>query len=131
MLEKLFSNTPVVLQRIYGHAYLVNQNALHKAGINLNTKVEGGQIVKSTKGITGVLVDNPMLLIGAITLSLSLEVKIKALKDAEAICLSNGLTTMDNAWFDSSTIELIDSLQQTGDLSIRIYAIVSNTSDNL
>jgi predicted amidohydrolase YtcJ len=57
--------------------------------------------------------------------------QIQALKDAERISLSYGLTTVNDAGLGRSTIELIDSLQQAGALSIRVYAMVSNTPDNL
>jgi predicted amidohydrolase YtcJ len=55
----------------------------------------------------------------------------KALKDAEKYCINLGLTTVDDAGLDRETIELIDSLQQTGELKIRIYAMVSASKKNL
>ncbi|WP_411031294.1 amidohydrolase [Spongiimicrobium sp. 3-5] len=130
-LDSLFPDTPVALRRIDGHAYLVNQKALDLAGITALTKVEGGEIVKVSGTITGVLIDNPMGLIDATLPEPSLETKIQALKDAEKICLQNGLTTVNDAGLDQSTIALIDSLQQSGGLAIRIYAMVSNLPDNL
>ncbi|MBC6998174.1 amidohydrolase [Cytophaga sp. FL35] len=125
-LDELFPDTPVSLSRIDGHALLVNSAALKLAGINNNTKVDGGEIVKYGNEITGVLIDNPMTLIDSITPAPNLQTRIKALKDAEAICLSYGLTTVNDAGIDRSTIELIDSLQQIGELSIRMYAMISN-----
>lgn len=56
---------------------------------------------------------------------------IKALKDAEELCLDYGLTTVNDAGLMKSTIELIDSLQQEGELSIRVYAMVSNSPENV
>ncbi len=134
-LDKLFPDTPVALERIDGHAYLVNQKALDMAGIKWDTKVKGGEIVKKWKngysGITGVLIDNPMQLIDAVIPEPSLSEKIKALKDAERTCLNYGLTTVNDAGLNRETIELIDSLQQANELSIRLYAMVSNTKENL
>ncbi|MFK5972188.1 MAG: amidohydrolase [Flavobacteriaceae bacterium] len=134
-LDELFPDTPVVLRRIDGHAMLVNQKVLDLAGIDWSTKVEGGEIVKKwgggKSGITGVLIDNPMGLVSTITPLPTRNAKIQALKDAERICFNHGLTTVSDAGLDRSVIELIDSLQQTGDLSIRIYAMVSNTPENL
>ncbi|MGB5819806.1 MAG: amidohydrolase [Saonia sp.] len=130
-LDELFPHTPVALERVDGHAYLVNQKALDVAGIDRLTKVEGGEIVKKSGAITGILVDNPMGLIDAVIPAPSLETKIQALKDAEQICLNNGLTTVNDAGLNRSTISLIDSLQQAGELSIRIYAMISNTPENL
>ncbi len=134
-LDELYPDTPVALERIDGHALLVNQKALDMAGIKWDTKLEGGEIVKKWSdgfsGITGVLIDNPIRLIDSVTPAPDLETKIRALKDAERICLNNGLTTVNDAGLDRSTIELIDSLQQAGELSIRIYAMLSNTPENL
>ncbi|MDT7827738.1 amidohydrolase [Pricia sp. S334] len=130
-LDELFPDTPVVLTRIDGHAMLVNKAALDLAGIDRQTQVEGGEIVKGAMGLTGVLVDNPMQLINSITPAPDRETRIEALKDAERICLDYGLTTVNDAGIGRSTIELIDSLQQVGELSIRVYAMVGNTPENL
>ncbi|WP_405380940.1 amidohydrolase [Maribacter sp. LLG6340-A2] len=134
-LDTLFPDIPVALERVDGHAYLVNQKALDMAGIDWSTKVEGGEIQKKWKngfsGITGVLIDNPMGLIDSIMPLPTKEEKIQALKDAERICLNHGLTTVNDAGIDRETIELIDSLQQAGELSIRVYAMVSNNKEDV
>ncbi len=130
-LDALFPAIPVALERVDGHAYLVNQAALDMAGIAWNTTIDGGEIVKDPNGITGVLVDNPMRLIDSVTPPPSLATKIQALKDAENICFSYGLTTVNDAGIDRETIALIDSLQQAGALSIRIYAMVSNNKEDV
>ncbi len=130
-LDELFPDIPVALERIDGHAYLVNQKALDLAGIDINTEVEGGEIVKQDGKLTGILVDNPMGMVDAVIPKPDRPTQIRALKDAEQLCFQYGLTTVNDAGLNRSTIELIDSLQQSGDLSIRVYAMVSNTKDNL
>lgn len=130
-LDQLFPDVAVALERVDGHAYLVNQKALDLAGITKETQVQGGEIVKENGEITGVLVDNPMGMVDAVIPKPNRATRIKALKDAEKLCFEYGLTTVNDAGLHRSTIELIDSLQQTGDLSIRVYAMVSNTEENL
>ncbi|WP_306014449.1 MULTISPECIES: amidohydrolase [unclassified Allomuricauda] len=130
-LDELFPDTPVALERVDGHAYLVNQKALDMAGITTETQTEGGEIVKENGVITGVLVDNPMALVDRVIPEASLEQKIQALKDAEKIALDYGLTTVNDAGLPRDIIELIDSLQQADELSIRVYAMVSNYPENL
>ncbi|MFN3136573.1 MAG: amidohydrolase [Allomuricauda sp.] len=130
-LDELFPDTPVALERVDGHAYLVNQKALDMAGITTETQTEGGEIVKENGEITGVLVDNPMALVDKVIPEASLEQKIQALKDAEKISLDYGLTTVNDAGLPRDIIELIDSLQQADELSIRVYAMVSNYPENL
>jgi hypothetical protein len=110
---------------------LVNQKALDLAGITVDTETEGGEIVKKNGKLTGVLVDNPMGLIDPIVPPLTKEQQIQALKDAERISLGYGLTTVNDAGLDREIIELIDSLQQAGEISIRLYAMVSNYPENL
>ncbi|MCB0371644.1 MAG: amidohydrolase [Muricauda sp.] len=130
-LDELFPDTPVALKRIDGHAYLVNQKALDLAGITLETEVNGGEIVKKDGKLTGILVDNPMGLVDAVIPQPTRALQIQALKDAERISLDYGLTTVNDAGLSRETIELIDSLQQAGDLSIRVYAMIANYPENL
>jgi hypothetical protein len=130
-LDERFPDTPVALQRIDGHAYLVNQKALDLAGITMETKAEGGEIVKKDGKLTGILVDGPMGMVNAVMPQPDRKTQIQALKDAEKLCFDYGLTTVDDAGLGRGTIELIDSLQQVGDLSIRVYAMVSNSPSNL
>ncbi|GGW27849.1 amidohydrolase [Arenibacter certesii] len=130
-LDKLFPDTPVSLRRIDGHALIANQKALDMAGITKTTKVDGGEVILKNGELTGVLVDGPMGLVDAIVPGPDRETKITALKKAEEICLEYGLTTVNDAGLSRSTIELIDSLQQAGDLSIRVYAMVSASQENL
>jgi hypothetical protein len=130
-LDLLFPNTPVILRRIDGHALLVNQKALELAGIDGNTKVSGGEIIKKDNKVTGVLIDNAMDLVYRIFPERDKKKEIKALLDAEKTCFSLGLTTVDDAGLDKRIIDLIDSLQQKSVLKIRIYAMVSATEDNL
>ena len=130
-LDLLFPDIPVALRRIDGHAMLVNQKALDLAGITLDTEVTGGQIVKENGKLTGVLIDAPMQMVTNILPKPSVEEKIKSLQDVEEICFANGLTTVSVAGLDREDIFLIDSLHKTGALTIRVYAMISNSKDNV
>ncbi|WP_299121862.1 amidohydrolase family protein [uncultured Tenacibaculum sp.] len=128
-LDHLFPKIPVAIRRIDGHAMLVNQAAIDLAGITIDTKVEGGEFLQKDGKLTGVLIDNAMNFIKVP--QPSKKEQIQALKDAQKICFDLGLTTVDDAGLDKQVIELIDSLQQTGDLKMRIYAMISNNKENL
>ncbi len=130
-LDELFPNTPVALTRIDGHAYLVNQKALDLAGITAQTETEGGYVEVKDGRMTGILIDGAMGVINSIKPETSLEDATQALKDAQDICFSYGLTTVNDAGLDKEIIYLIDSLQKTGELDMRIYAMISNTPENL
>jgi predicted amidohydrolase YtcJ len=128
-LDKLFPTIPVAIRRIDGHAMLVNQAAINLAGISINSKIDGGEFLQENGKLTGVLIDNAMNFISVP--KPNKREQIQALKDAEKICFDLGLTTVDDAGLDKQVIELIDSLQQTGDLKMRIYAMISNNKINL
>ncbi len=130
-LDQLFPNTPVAITRIDGHALLVNQAALDAAGITAETPVEGGEIEVVDGKLTGILIDNPMDLVGKVIPRPDVEDEITALLDAQKISFSYGLTTVVDAGIDRETIELLDSLHKAGTLDMRIYAMISNTKENL
>ncbi|WGH75315.1 amidohydrolase [Tenacibaculum tangerinum] len=128
-LDSIFPDTPVAIRRIDGHAMLVNQAAIDLAGITSDSKIEGGEFLNKDGELTGVLIDNAMNFINVPKPSKTAQ--IQALKDAEKTCFDLGLTTVDDAGLNKEVIELIDSLQQAGDLKMRVYAMISNNQKNL
>lgn len=130
-LDALFPETPVALERVDGHAYLVNQAALDLAGIDVTTSVAGGSIEKENGQLIGILVDNPMAMVDAVMPKPTVQDIVTALTDAERIAFSYGLTTVNDAGLNKDLIQIIDSLQQSGALKMRIYAMVSNSKENL
>ena len=131
LLNEKFPDKAIVLRRIDGHAYLVNDFALNLAGINNLSTVEGGEFIKSNGKLTGVLIDNAMRLIDDIIPDPTNEESIKALISAQEIAFQNGLTTISEAGISREQIELIDSLQKTGILKIKIYAMIANNPDDV
>ncbi len=131
LLNESFPDKPVVLRRIDGHAYLVNDYALKLAGIDGSSDVEGGDFIKSNGRLTGVLVDNAMRLIDDIIPDPTKDESIKALLSAQEIAFENGLTTISEAGISRSQIELIDSLQNAGVLKIKIYAMIENNTEDV
>ncbi|MBQ0768852.1 MAG: amidohydrolase [Bizionia sp.] len=130
-LDSLFPNTPVAITRIDGHAMLCNQAALDLANITLETVATGGEILKENGEMTGVLIDNPMELVYSTFPKPTRKQQIEGVLDAQKYCAALGLTSVSDAGLERSVIELIDSLQQSGDLQMRVYAMVSNTTENL
>ena len=130
-LDSLFPTTPIAINRIDGHALLANQAAIDLAQVTINTPFSGGEIIQKNGKLTGIFVDNPMELITSKIPVPSLQESTQALKDAEKICFDLGLTTVNDAGLEQSIIELIDSLQKTNELKIRIYAMVSASDENL
>lgn len=131
LLNKEFPDKAVVLRRIDGHAYLVNDFALELAGIDNLTDVEGGEFIKKNGKLTGVLIDNAMRLIDEIIPEPTEEQSVEALLSAQDLAFENGLTTISDAGLTKSQIDLIDELQNDGILKIRIYAMIENEPKTL
>jgi predicted amidohydrolase YtcJ len=131
-LDKLFPNTPVAIRRVDGHALLVNEAALKISGLSSTKfpkKITGGEFITENGKLTGVLIDAAMGYIK--TPDATKKEAIQGLIDAQEMTFSYGLTTVNDAGVGRETIELMDSLQKTGDLKMRIYAMVSVSQKNL
>ena len=131
-LDKLFPNTPVAITRVDGHALFVNEAALKYSGLSSTKfpkKITGGEFITKNGKLTGVLIDAAMGYIK--TPSTTKKEEIQGLLDAQKVTFSYGLTTVNDAGVSKSTIDLMDSLQKTGDLKMRIYAMVSVSQKNL
>jgi len=130
-LNQLFPDTPISLSRVDGHALLCNQAALDAAGIDETMQVTNGALLQEDGILTGVIIDGPMPLIFDSYPELTDEEVKQALLDAEKECLSYGLTGIADAGLPKRIIDLIDTLQTNGKMQLRIYAMISNSKENL
>ncbi|GAB3640883.1 amidohydrolase [Spirosoma arcticum] len=130
-LDAAFPNVPVALTRVDGHALLVNSKALRLAQVTATSKVAGGEVVLANAQPTGVLVDNAMQLVKRVLPRPDNADKTRMLLAAQQACVSLGLTTVSDAGISPDEINLIDSLQKSGKLKIRDYAMVSLGEPNM
>jgi len=130
-LNALFPDRPVLLQRVDGHAAVVNEAAMKAVGLDPDAAVEGGLVVKRDGRATGLLVDNAVNVFQAIFDQADEATKRKALLDAQADCFAAGLTMVVDAGLDTGSIALIRRMQQEGALKMRIYAMVADAPANL
>jgi predicted amidohydrolase YtcJ len=131
-LDKLFPNIPVAIRRVDGHALLVNEAALKYSGLSSTkfpSEISGGEFIQKNGKLTGVLIDAAMRYIK--TPGTTKKEAIQGLLDAQKVTFSYGLTTVNDAGVGRKTIELMDSLQKSGDLKMRVYAMVSVSQKNL
>ena len=63
--------------------------------------------------------------------NISNQEKIDALLSAQDICFKHGLTTVDDAGLSKEVILLIDSLQKKNKLKMRVYAMISNSTEDV
>ena len=130
-LDAAFPDIPVVLNRVDGHAIIVNSKALKLAGITKDTKAVGGQIEIANGEPTGILVDNPMELVFKIIPKPTRKIQIAALLDAEKVMFDYGLTTVNDAGLDPDIIHLMDSLQKAKLMKLNVYAMVTANQKNI
>jgi predicted amidohydrolase YtcJ len=131
LLNKLFPDTPITITRIDGHAILCNQAALNLGNVTVNSKIDGGEVELKDGELTGILIDNAESLVMNYWPRPSREDISNALLKSQDICFEYGLTTVNDAGLSINAINIIDSLQQTGDLDMRVYAMVSGTPKNI
>lgn len=129
-LDELFPDKPVIIFRVDGHAALVNSKAIQLAGITPATKISGGAIELKNNQLTGILVDNALDLVTSVIPQPSKEEIKESLLDAQKNCFAVGLTTVDDAGLKKNIIEEIDALQKSGDLKMRIYAMLTDNKEN-
>jgi predicted amidohydrolase YtcJ len=79
---------------------------------------------------TGILIDRASTLIENIMPVRTKEEKRKALLAVQEKCFALGLTTVDDAGMMRSDIELIREMQASGELKMRIYAMMSDAKGN-
>lgn len=130
-LDSLFPDIPVSIDRVDGHASIVNNMVLEYANITADSKMKGGEVIVKDGKPTGVLIDRARKDIYGIFPKQSASFAINALKDGEKKCLEMGLTTVNDAGLSREIIESIDSLQKAGAMSLRVYAMAANYPENL
>ena len=131
LLNQLFPDKPVVLQRIDGHASIANQKAMDLAGIKAGQTIVGGSIETKDGKLTGVLIDNADDKVYQQIPVPTKETYQQWLSAAEKNCFEVGLTTVTDCGLNFDDVDAIDTLQQSGKLSMRIFAMLSDNDANL
>lgn len=129
-LDKLFPDIPVYLVRVDGHAGWCNSKALEMAGITASTKVPGGDVVLKDGQPTGILIDNAMGLVSKLIPEITAEQQQTALLEAQANCFAVGLTSVTDCGLDKNTILLMQKMQNSNTLKMRINAMLNATDEN-
>ena len=128
-LDELFPNRPVYLKRIDGHAAIANEKALTVAGITKNSKILGGEVEVKNGKLTGILIDNAMLLV---------EKHIPEIDDKEAIqyfsalqkqCFAYGLTSLHDCGITERTLVRLEKAQSHGKLQMKVFALLEDHPD--
>ena len=129
-LNELFPDRPVMITRVDGHAAIANQKALELAGIKPGDKLTGGDIEVKDGKLTGILVDNAVDLVSdKIPAAGAAQTKASLLL-AQANCFAVGLTSVHDCGLGYRTVELIEEMQRSGDLKMRMNIMLSDAKEN-
>ncbi len=128
-LDQLFPDRPVFLSRVDGHAAIANSIAMK--GIQPGTKLIGGEVETKDGKLTGILIDNAVELVSKNIPSPNWQQKKSALLQAQANCFAVGLTTIDDCGLQYADVKVIEELQQSNELKMRLYVMMSDNESNL
>ncbi len=130
-LDEMFPDRPVVLIRIDGHVVLANGEALKRAGIAKETAFSSAEAEEKNGHLTGILSENAADFMRNAIPPPDRKSLVALLREAEGNCFAAGLTTVNDAGTDKKIILLLDSLQKSGDLSIRLSVMLNPTEENV
>ena len=146
-LNKAFPNLPVCLSRIDGHAVWINQAAIKLLKLNTDTILEGGEFIMNKPvgtadlinlakspnpgTFTGICIDNAAEIVKNQIPDVPYSVWQPYLKTGLKNCHSQGLTQLVEAGIKVEDINMIQDLQSKKELSMRIYAMLACSEENL
>ena len=132
-LSRAVPNNPVVLERVDGHAILVNARAMELAHVTAQTAdPAGGRILRNAdRSPTGIFVDDAEGLIGRVVPPLSSEQTRDAVLAAVAEVNRWGLVGVHDAGVGASTIDIYEELARAGRYNLRNYVMIAGDSNNL
>jgi len=130
LLNILFPDRPVILERVDGHASIANNAALTIAGIKAGQTMEGGSFVVANGQLTGLLIDNAVGMVEKFAPAVTKEDYKNWLTAAQANCFATGLTTITDCGLHPTAVSMIDTLQQNNDLKMRLYVMLSDHPDS-
>lgn len=120
-LDAVVGERPVLLERIDGHAAVVNSAALALAGIDANTAdPDGGRIERDAGGAaTGMLIDNATALVERALPSPTPEMRRDALRQAAQLYAARGWVGVCNMSTSAEEVALFNDLAIAGEMPLR------------
>jgi predicted amidohydrolase YtcJ len=131
-LSEVSPNNPVFLGHANGHSALINQAAMDEINLSFTTTPpEGGVIVKDARGNpTGILHENAIDLAYPLV-ALSVDSAKAAILAAQRHAFRWGITNFHDAGAGKTDIEAQQMLNDSGDLKLRVYTMVSAQDEAL
>jgi predicted amidohydrolase YtcJ len=130
-LNTLYPETPVVLIRVDGHAVLVNQAAILRAGITPDSVSNKSEALMKDGKFTGVFLESFADRFRNLIPSPMNDELSDLLSNAANSCFEVGLTMVADAGLEAQTIDFIDEMQSDGDLKMAVYAMLTPNDENI
>ena len=130
-LDSVVRDRPVVLERVDGHALVVNSAALEAAGITASTKdPAGGKIERDASGkATGLLIDAAMALVEKKIAAPTAAQREQALAKAQEALLSSGLTAVADMGTSRADWSVMDAFGRSRRLEVRIIGYAAGIDE--
>lgn len=140
-LSAISQENPVVLYHASGHSLYANQKAMEAAGITKETQNPvGGEIVRDPQGnAIGVFEERAMSFItdahDQYTKNLNQEtldsIWFVAIKKAESLCLSNGITSFQDAGSKFPELIKYEKLAEEQKLNVRLWVMARHSYEEM
>ncbi|WP_109695054.1 amidohydrolase [Chitinophaga deserti] len=130
-LDRMFPDRPVFLERVDGHAALVNQAAIKLAGITPASTDGGGSVEVKNGAMTGILIDNAIAGVSKIIPDADTAAVIASLLAAERNCLQAGITSITDCGLSLPEMRLLEKLLTSNRLNLRLNVMLSDSEENI
>lgn len=139
LLSSVSPDNPVYLSHASGHAGFANAKAMEIAGVQImpiegidKLHVEGGEVMRDALGRpTGIFNERAQGLIRDHIPEKTDEKNKQAFKLAVAACRRNGITGFHDAGIGRETIALYDEMKTSGQMGVRMYAMITGWDKDL
>ncbi|WP_126245727.1 amidohydrolase [Chitinophaga rhizosphaerae] len=130
-LDRMFPDRPVYLERVDGHAVLVNQAAIKLAGITPASTDGGGSVEVKNGAMTGILIDNAISGVSKLIPEADTATVIASILAAERNCLAAGITSITDCGLSLPEMRLLEKLITTHRLSLKLNVMLSDSEENI
>ena len=140
-LSELTKDNPIILKHASGHSLFANKAAMDISNISIETgNPAGGEIVRDKDGYAlGVFEERAMQLIQdsyndyleEIPEEKKYALWLEGIEKAQEKCLTNGITSFQDAGSTFKEIEYYKALADNGDLDIRLWAMVRHRYEDM
>ena len=128
-LDSLFPTVPIFLERIDGHAALVNEAMLQQCNFkNYRNSIER-YLIKKGNQFTGVVLDNAMDSISKYLPEIDSLTMEKLLVKAEKNCFEKGITNICEAGISVTQANFLTELSIKNKLKIEMYIMLSANAE--